>query len=227
MKDLSRHYDNLSPHERFQLNLKATARGDDSEADFLNRTCPKGTYRMNETAYTSRHDVLSCFIASFLSSIEQARGKLMVYQGMKEAFEHLVQRADDEIHDAFYSGHFGVSEKRPSKKAEKSVKQQVNYLRSIANGLLAACRKGIMKRVKADFEAFDAACRERIGLDAKTVIAGVGASELITFLDWKEIEEAEDLSDFKHIEPIDETEYTQELYDTFMATWDENVENLE
>ena len=226
MKDLSKHYNTLTPHERFQLALKATARGDENEAEQLHRTCPKKTYRMNEADYTARHEILERFIAGFLSNIEQARGKLMVHQCMQESLKYILGRAEDEIYSAYYFGYFSASEKRPSKKAEESVKKQINDLRSMANRLLAATRKGIFMRVKADFEAFDAACLECIGLDAKIVIAGAGASEVIAFLNWKEIEHADDLDGSEHVESKDETEYVEELYDLFITSWAEHVENV-
>ena len=45
---LARHYDVLTPEERFRLLLQAFARDDRAEVDRLDRTCPSKTYTMSD-----------------------------------------------------------------------------------------------------------------------------------------------------------------------------------
>jgi hypothetical protein len=51
---LQRHYDKLTPDERFRLVVAAIARDDGSEIDALARTCPTKTYRMTDPDYTDK-----------------------------------------------------------------------------------------------------------------------------------------------------------------------------
>jgi hypothetical protein len=51
---LHRHYDRLTPEERFRLDVLATARGDVQESERLTRTCQRETYTMNHRGYTGR-----------------------------------------------------------------------------------------------------------------------------------------------------------------------------
>ena len=54
MKDLSRHYVTFTPDERFRLFIEAAGRHDLQEMDRLNDSCPRKTYRSEDTAYTHR-----------------------------------------------------------------------------------------------------------------------------------------------------------------------------
>ena len=51
---LRRHYDRLTPEERFRLDVLAQARGDLEESERLTRTCQRETYTMNHRGYTGR-----------------------------------------------------------------------------------------------------------------------------------------------------------------------------
>lgn len=51
-------YENLTAEQRVRAAVSAVARGDESEAKKLRETCPKHTYRMNESAFTDRMESL-------------------------------------------------------------------------------------------------------------------------------------------------------------------------
>jgi hypothetical protein len=51
---LRRHYDRLTPEERFRLDVLAMARGDAAESERLVGSCPKLSYRMNDRAFVGR-----------------------------------------------------------------------------------------------------------------------------------------------------------------------------
>jgi hypothetical protein len=51
---LRRHYDRLTPEERFRLDVLAMARGDEAESERLVGSCPKLSYRMNDRAFVGR-----------------------------------------------------------------------------------------------------------------------------------------------------------------------------
>jgi hypothetical protein len=50
----SRHYEAFSAHERFALTVEAMARRDDREADRLGDSCPRLTYRAEDSAFRER-----------------------------------------------------------------------------------------------------------------------------------------------------------------------------
>ena len=51
---LHRHYDRLTPEERFRLDVLAMARGDSVESERLVGSCPKFSYKMNDRAFVGR-----------------------------------------------------------------------------------------------------------------------------------------------------------------------------
>jgi hypothetical protein len=51
---MSRHYEALQPHERFVLLVEAMARREGREADRLEDTCPRLTYRMEDAGFRDR-----------------------------------------------------------------------------------------------------------------------------------------------------------------------------
>ena len=52
--ELHRHYDRLTPEERFRLDVLAMARGDAAESERLVGSCSKLSYRMNDRGFVGR-----------------------------------------------------------------------------------------------------------------------------------------------------------------------------
>jgi hypothetical protein len=48
---LHRHYDRLTPEERFRLDVLAMAREDSRESERLVSSCPRVSYTMNEMGF--------------------------------------------------------------------------------------------------------------------------------------------------------------------------------
>jgi hypothetical protein len=53
-KGLHKHYDRLTPEERFRLDVLATARGDSRESERLVSSCPRFSYTMNDMGFVER-----------------------------------------------------------------------------------------------------------------------------------------------------------------------------
>jgi hypothetical protein len=49
-----KHYDRLTPEERFRLDVLATARGDSRESERLVSSCPRFSYTMNDMGFVER-----------------------------------------------------------------------------------------------------------------------------------------------------------------------------
>ena len=54
MNSITRHYEALTPTERFTLTIEAMGRRDDAEADRLGDTCPRFLYRLEDAEFRDR-----------------------------------------------------------------------------------------------------------------------------------------------------------------------------
>lgn len=70
-------YDKLTTRQRILATLEATARGDKSEVERLIESCPKKTYRMNDTAYSNTINALH--IAAIIVEAD-LRGYALAFQ---------------------------------------------------------------------------------------------------------------------------------------------------
>ena len=71
MKDLSKHYEQLTADERFRLWVEAMGRKDGQELDRLEATCPRRRYDAQDYAYTRRKARFTVYaLASALQRLE-------------------------------------------------------------------------------------------------------------------------------------------------------------
>lgn len=75
MKDISKHYDMLTPQERLVLTVEAQARGDTAESDRLMKGCPRKRYIMNDVNFSMAFSRLRTFALTSLASSYQALAK--------------------------------------------------------------------------------------------------------------------------------------------------------
>jgi hypothetical protein len=86
---LHRHYDRLTPEERFRLDVLAMARGDAVESERLVGSCPKLSYRMNDRAFAGRWaGAMDITLRTYI-----ALEKLLSNLQMIDAFRQLVPYA--------------------------------------------------------------------------------------------------------------------------------------
>jgi hypothetical protein len=86
---LHRHYDQLTPEERFRLDVLAMARGDAAESERLVGSCPKLSYKMNDRAFVGRWMGAMDITLRTYAPLEVLLSKLR----MVEAFRRLVPYA--------------------------------------------------------------------------------------------------------------------------------------
>lgn len=72
MKDVSKHYDALTPQERIVLTVEALARGDTVDSHRLMDSCPKKRYRMNDANYSVAFSTLKTFALTSLANAYQS-----------------------------------------------------------------------------------------------------------------------------------------------------------
>ena len=101
----ARHYDKLTPEERFKLDVLATARGDEEESELLLRTCQRETYTMNHRGYSGRwtgtHEItLRMYIA-----INNELSKLQMIDAFRELIPYSRTLSHNMIFEGYLCGH--------------------------------------------------------------------------------------------------------------------------
>lgn len=81
MKDISKHYDILTPQERLILSVEAQARGDTEERATLAATCPKKSYLMNDHKFSRAYTRLIDFALLHWGSSYQALARANLASG--------------------------------------------------------------------------------------------------------------------------------------------------
>lgn len=196
---LHRHYDRLTPEERFRLDVLAMARGDLEESERLTRTCQRETYTMNHRGYTGRWDgtyeiTLRMYIAlgNELAKLQmvdafrelvpysQALSQNMVFDGYFRGHEsgsrYAWERAGKDGEPPGYEGDLGEAEEN----ADPAMEADEDGLEAIVEeygGLLPEMLDRLERRLTADalslWAGFSAFCDERVGVAAEKVVAVV------------------------------------------------------
>jgi hypothetical protein len=104
-KDLRRHYDRLTPEERFRLDLLAMARGDAAESERLVVSCPRFSYTMNDRKFAGRwQGAIEITLRLYIPLGEQLAELQMV-----DAFRQMVPYSQSLLSniafDAYFDGH--------------------------------------------------------------------------------------------------------------------------
>ncbi len=102
---LHRHYDRLTPEERFRLDVLAMARGDMQESERLVSSCPRFTYTMNDKGFGGRwhgaeHTTLRVYIA-----LGDALARLRVIDAMRELMPYSHTLTSNLALDYYLKGH--------------------------------------------------------------------------------------------------------------------------
>jgi hypothetical protein len=87
-------YGQFTPHERFLLALEADARGDETERQVLERTCPRHCYVMTDAAFTRRVEVSQWLTLAVMTDTLRMLGWLDLLGVLRPVLD------DDEFSDA-------------------------------------------------------------------------------------------------------------------------------
>jgi hypothetical protein len=101
----ARHYDRLTPEERFRLDLLAVARGDEEESELLTRTCPRETYTMNHRGYTGRWTGTYEITLRMYIAINNELSKLQMIDAFRELIPYSQTLSHNIAFDAYFTGH--------------------------------------------------------------------------------------------------------------------------
>ncbi len=102
---LKRHYDKLSPEERFRLDVLATARGDTQESERLVSSCPRATYTTNERGFTARWSASENITLRIAVPLMQELGRLRVVDAFRVLAPYQDTLNENLALDAYFKGH--------------------------------------------------------------------------------------------------------------------------
>jgi hypothetical protein len=102
---LRRHYDRLTPEERFRLDVLAQARGDLEESERLTRTCQRETYTMNHRGYTGRWNGTYDITVRMYVAIGEGLAKLQMVDAFRELVPYSQALCSNMIFDGYFRGH--------------------------------------------------------------------------------------------------------------------------
>ncbi len=82
-KGLDKHYDRLTPDERFRLDVLATARGDEQESRKLLESCPRRSYTLTDAGFSWRWGAAKGLAMVVLLDLTQHLSKLRTIDDLR------------------------------------------------------------------------------------------------------------------------------------------------
>jgi hypothetical protein len=101
----ARYYDQLTPEERFRLDVLATARGDVEESELLTRTCQRMAYTMNHRGFTGRWTGAIEITLRMYIAINNELAKLQMIDAFREFVPYSQTLSHNIAFDAYFTGH--------------------------------------------------------------------------------------------------------------------------
>jgi hypothetical protein len=102
---LHRHYDRLTPEERFRLDVLAMAREDSRESERLVSSCPRYSYVMNDRGFVDRwHSAIEMTLRIYIPLGEQL-AKLRMIDALRVFVPYSQTLLSEIALDAYYRGH--------------------------------------------------------------------------------------------------------------------------
>jgi hypothetical protein len=195
--ELSRHYQALSPRERFVLLVQAMARPDEREADRLQDTCPLFTYRAEDAEFRDRMKRAYMITATVCLNMREGLAQLRMARAFREMSEQfsgpVLRLATAALLWGRAYGHWeagavaevGVPEPEAlatELRANPYLKEQLGELRDgvgeamamVAGEVLDATGEAHAGELLAQWEGFNRFCREELGLEPGAVTAAFG-----------------------------------------------------
>lgn len=223
---LRRHYGELTPEERFRLDVLATARGDGLESERLVSSCPKSTYRMTDPAFSGRWlGAMDVTLRVYLD-VAARLDKMLMIDAVRVMIPYQDTFARDGMHDAFLEGHkagarqgwrkAGGKGRAPewplSGVDEKAVDALADARPSLVPEVLDRFERDLAAQALTIWTGFRAFCEDRLGVEAVKVlrvVAEPGAGR---------IEALEEAAERLDLEP--DAEAVEEIRGGLVEAWD-------
>jgi len=102
---LHRHYDRLTPEERFRLDVLAMARGDMAESERLVASCPRFSYTMNDRGFAGRWQGATEITLRVYVPLGELLAKLQMVDAFREMVPYSQALLSNIAFDAYFTGH--------------------------------------------------------------------------------------------------------------------------
>src|ERR687889_764620 len=102
---LHRHYDRLTPEERFRLDVLAMARGDAAESERLVGSCPKLSYRMNDRGFVGRWTGVIDITLRVRIPLEGLLSKLWMVDALRQLVPYAQTLSRSVAAESYFIGH--------------------------------------------------------------------------------------------------------------------------
>ena len=102
---LHRHYNRLTPEERFRLDVMAMARGDAAESERLTNTCPRRNYIMNDWGFVGRWEAARGLAMLAYMDFSKCLDKIQMIEAFRVAFPYLRTVWENDTFFAYFDGH--------------------------------------------------------------------------------------------------------------------------
>jgi hypothetical protein len=104
-KGLHKHYDRLTPEERFRLDVLAMARGDTVESERLVVSCPRFSYMMNDRKFAGRWQGATELTLRLYIPLGEQLAKLQMVDAFREIVPYSQSLLSNIAFDAYFDGH--------------------------------------------------------------------------------------------------------------------------
>jgi hypothetical protein len=102
---LRRHYDRLTPEERFRLDVLAMARGDAAESERLVGSCPRFSYTMNDRRFAGRWQGVTEITLRVYIPLGEQLAKLQMVDAFRAMVPYSQALQSNIAFDAYFTGH--------------------------------------------------------------------------------------------------------------------------
>jgi hypothetical protein len=102
---LHRHYDRLTPEERFRLDVLAMARGDMRESERLVSSCPRASYTMTERGFGARWGGAENATLRVWIALGEDLTRLRMVDTLRVMFPYQQTLSSNITFDAYFKGH--------------------------------------------------------------------------------------------------------------------------
>lgn len=229
---LHRHYDRLTPEERFRLDVLAMARGDKQESERLVTSCPRFNYVMNDRGFTGRWlGALDLTLRVYLDTVGYL-DRIKTMEAVRVVLPYHETFARDRVLDAFVEGHKAGArqawreagrdgsespghEAAPEWPLDGVDEERVDELAARGASVLPEILDGLECQQAAEaltaWRGFEAFCEERLGLAATKILAVALEAGV------ERIEELEATAERLELEPDAET--VEEIREGLAEAW--------
>ena len=104
-KGLHRHYDRLTPEERFRLDDMAMARDDAAESERLTNTCPRRNYIMNDWGFVGRWVAARELAMLAYIDFRKCLDKIQMIEAFRVALPYFRTVWENDTFWAYFDGH--------------------------------------------------------------------------------------------------------------------------